>query len=73
MLGVIIIGGLASPARSADVTDQRLLNAAIDPDNWMMAAHDYASTPYSQKIQTIAKPEVIRRQGSLRAVLRYPP
>ena len=47
MLAIMIIGGLASPARSADVTDQRLLNAGSDPDNWMTAAHDYASTRFS--------------------------
>ena len=47
MLAVMMIGGLASPARSADVTDQRLLNAGSDPDNWLSAPHDYASTRFS--------------------------
>jgi alcohol dehydrogenase (cytochrome c) len=38
---------LAMPAQAADVTAERLLNAASDPQNWLMVHHDYNNSRHS--------------------------
>jgi alcohol dehydrogenase (cytochrome c) len=54
-LGALVLGIAPAMAQThTPVTDQMLLNAASDPDNWIMAPRDYASTRHSplSKINT---------------------
>jgi len=37
----------ALPALAADVTSERLVNAANEPQNWLMVHHDYGNSRHS--------------------------
>src|SRR5499426_2488901 len=44
---VIGLAAIVSPANAADVTSERLLNAAKDPQNWLMVHRDYDNSRHS--------------------------
>ncbi len=46
-LASIAIAAAAMPALAADVTPQRLLNTADEPQNWLMVHHDYNNSRHS--------------------------
>jgi len=54
-LAAIFLPFLAAPAAvsaaPASVTDQMLLNASQDPNNWLMYGRDYSNTRYSPLVQ----------------------
>jgi alcohol dehydrogenase (cytochrome c) len=47
MLAALSVGLAAVPAIAADVTPQRLMNAASEPQNWLMIHHDYDNSRHS--------------------------
>jgi len=46
-LASIAFAGVAVPASAADVTQERLQNAANEPQNWLMVHHDYDNSRHS--------------------------
>lgn len=46
-LASLAVAAFALPALAADVTPQRLLNAAAEPQNWLMVHHDYNNSRHS--------------------------
>src|SRR5579859_3727102 len=42
-----LVVAAALPAAAADVTFERLRNAASDPQNWLMTHHDYDNSRHS--------------------------
>jgi alcohol dehydrogenase (cytochrome c) len=46
-LAAIAVAALAMPALAADVTAQRLLNTADEPQNWLTVHHDYNNSRHS--------------------------
>ena len=46
-LASISVAAIAMPAVAADVTPQRLLDAANDSPNWLMVHHDYNNSRHS--------------------------
>ena len=46
-LSSIGLAVVALPAIAADVTPQRLMNTAGEPQNWLMIHHDYDNTRHS--------------------------
>src|SRR5579859_1594065 len=46
LFGCALVGASAAP-RAAEVTDEMLLNATKDPNNWRMVGRDYAGTRFS--------------------------
>jgi alcohol dehydrogenase (cytochrome c) len=47
LLAATLLASTALTARAADVTSERLLNAASEPQNWLMVNKDYSSHRYS--------------------------
>ena len=43
----LAIAAFAMPARAADVTPQRLVDTAAEPQNWLMVHHDYNNSRHS--------------------------
>jgi alcohol dehydrogenase (cytochrome c) len=46
-LTAIGLAAIASPAKAADVTPERLLNSSNDPQNWLMVHRDYDNSRHS--------------------------
>jgi alcohol dehydrogenase (cytochrome c) len=46
-LASIAVAAMAVPALSADVTPERLLNTAAEPQNWLTVHHDYNNSRHS--------------------------
>ncbi len=46
-LAVVALPALVAPARAADVTPQRLLDTAAEPQNWLMVHRDYNNSRHS--------------------------
>src|SRR5260370_26319343 len=46
-LASIGLAAMAMPAAAADVTSQRLLDPAAEPQNWLMVHHDYNNSRHS--------------------------
>src|SRR5450432_959265 len=46
-LASIAVAAMAIPALAADVTAQRLLNTADEPQNWLIVHHDYNNSRHS--------------------------
>jgi alcohol dehydrogenase (cytochrome c) len=46
-LAAMAVAVLAMPALAADVTAQRLLNTADEPQNWLTVHHDYNNSRHS--------------------------
>src|ERR1700680_4084163 len=46
-LASIAVVALTLPALAADVTAQRLLNTADEPQNWLIVHHDYNNSRHS--------------------------
>jgi alcohol dehydrogenase (cytochrome c) len=44
---LIAVAAMVLPASAADVTQQRLMNAAGEPQNWLMVHHDYDNSRHS--------------------------
>jgi len=59
ILGAVVAGAVALVTRTASaqdyVTDEMLLEAAQDPNNWLMAPRDYSGTRYSPLAQINTK------------------
>ena len=46
-LAVAVMLANSMPANAVDVTAQRLVNAAQEPQNWLMTHHDYDNSRHS--------------------------
>src|ERR1700756_2612243 len=46
-LASLVVAALAMPALAADVTPQRLLNTAAEPQNWLTVHRDYNNSRHS--------------------------
>src|SRR5690606_34799989 len=47
LTAALLASAAALPALAADVTPERLLNAAAEPQNWLMVHHTYDAHRYS--------------------------
>jgi alcohol dehydrogenase (cytochrome c) len=46
-LAALALAAMALPALAADVTPERLVNTAAEPQNWLMVHHDYNNSRHS--------------------------
>src|SRR5215472_9323985 len=46
-LASIAVAAMAAPALCADVTPERLVNTAAEPQNWLSVHHDYNNSRHS--------------------------
>ena len=51
LFGALLLAGLVASTAAAQVTPQRLLDAAKEPENWLMYSGDYAGRRYSTLAQ----------------------